>query len=121
MQERVKFITHDGKEILAIDLSHASLAEVLAVVEYGRGIIAARPRNSLRTLTNVKGIRYRREMSEVLRDFALHNKPYVRAGAVVGLDGLKTIMFNFINRVTGRALRAIEDERAALEWLAGVP
>ena len=119
MQERVKFITHQGKEILALDLSHASLPEVLAAVEYARGVIAARPRNSIRTLTNVEGIRYRREMSDVLRDFALHNKPYVRAGAVVGLDGLKTIMFNFINRVTGRALRAIDDERAALEWLAG--
>ena len=118
MQQRVKSITHQGKEILAIDLSHASPEDFLAVIREARRVIAAKPLGSVRTLTNVTGVRYRRDVWEPLREFVQHNKPYVRAGAVVGLDALKTIMFNFINKITGRSLRAMDDEATALDWLA---
>jgi hypothetical protein len=119
MRERVKFITHRGKQILSIDLAQASPEEFLATMEHARGIIARQPLSSLRTLTNVTGIRYRTEIGPAVRDFVEHNKPYVVAGAVVGLDALKTIMFNFINRVTGRSLRAMDSAREAMDWLAG--
>jgi hypothetical protein len=45
----------------------------------------------------------------------------VLAGAVVGLNDLKTIIFNFVNRATGRSLRAMSSIDEAKEWLAAVP
>lgn len=117
MRERVKFITHRGCQLLSIDLSDASPEEFLSTIAQAREIIAKQPHASLRTLTNVTGIRYRSEVGPAVRDFVQHNKPYVIAGAVIGLDALKTIMFNFINRATGRSLRAMDSQQEAMDWL----
>ena len=117
MRERVKFITHKGRQILLMDLSNATPEEFLATMDEARALIAKQAKASLRTLTNVTGVRYRSEVGPAVQDFVRHNKPYVIAGAVVGLDALKTIMFNFINRVTGRSLRAMENRDDAMNWL----
>jgi hypothetical protein len=35
----------------------------------------------------------------------------------VGLNDLKTVVFNFVNRATGRSLRAMDSVDQAKEWL----
>lgn len=59
-------------------------------------------------------------MTESLKEYVAHNKPYVLAGAVVGLNDLKTVIFNFINRVTGRSLRAVDSVEDGKSWLVSV-
>ena len=118
MNERVRFFTHKGKEILLIDFSNGAPAEVLAAMQEAQRVIGKRPYGSVRTLTNVTDGRYDREVTEALKAYVAHNKPYVVAGAVVGLNDLKTILFNFLNRFTGRTLRAMESLDSAKEWLA---
>ena len=90
----------------------------MSVMIEAEAVIAARPESSVLTLTNVEGAHYTREVSDRIKEYVAHNKPYVKAGAVVGLDGLKTVIFNFVNRVTGRSLKAIDDLEAAKNWLA---
>lgn len=120
MPNRVEFIRHKGAEILLIDWTSAPPAEVLAAMETVKKLIAARPAASVRTLTNVQGATLDRQVTEALKDYVAHNKPYVLAGAVVGLNDLKMIAFNFVNRVTGRSLRAMDGLEEAKDWLAGV-
>jgi hypothetical protein len=118
MAERVQFITHRGKEVLSIDFSATNPDEMLQLMETAKRIISQRPEGSVRTLTNVERAHYNRVVSDAMKDYVAHNKPYVLAGAVVGLDGLKTVIFNFLNRVTGRTLKAFEDVDSAKNWLA---
>jgi ATP-dependent RNA circularization protein (DNA/RNA ligase family) len=61
-----------------------------------------------------------RRVTDALKEYVAHNKPYVLAGAVVGLNDLKTVVFNFVNRATGRSLRAMDSVEVAKEWLASV-
>jgi hypothetical protein len=118
MPERVKFIQHRTVEILFIDWSNASSEEILAAIEDAKKKIATRPERSVRTLTHVTNARADRRVTEALKDYVAHNKRYVLAGAVVGLNDLKTIVFNFVNRATGRSLRAMDSVDQAKEWLA---
>ncbi|MEO8034201.1 MAG: hypothetical protein ABI837_07185 [Acidobacteriota bacterium] len=118
MSDRVGFIRHKGVEILYIDWSGASADEMLAAIEAAKKIIASRPPASVRTLTNVTNARPDPAVTKALREYVAHNKPFVIAGAVVGLNDLKTVTFNFINRVTGRSLRAIDSLEQARDWLA---
>jgi hypothetical protein len=120
MPRRVNFIDHDGVEILYIDWSGAASWEIREAMHDAKQIIASRPRNSVRTLTNVTEVQMDQATTEMLRGYMAHNKPYVLAGAVVGLNDLKMIAFNFINRVTGRNLRAMNGIEEAKEWLASV-
>ena len=118
MHPRVNFIRHKGVDILHIDWSRATPDEMLASMEAVKRVMSMQPAGSVRTLTTVHDARINREVTEALKDYVAHNKPYVRAGAVVGLNDLKMIMFNFVNRVTGRSLRAMDAVDAAKDWLA---
>jgi hypothetical protein len=117
MSERVSFIRHKSTEILMIDWSNATADEILAAIETAKTKIASRPHKSVRTLTNVTNARADRRVTEALKEYVAHNKPFVLAGAVVGLNDLKTILFNFVNRATGRTLRAMDSVDHAKEWL----
>jgi hypothetical protein len=118
MGNRVNFIRHNAVEILSIDWSEATANEILEAIEDAKRLIASRPKQSVRTLTNVSGARIERRITDGLKAYVEHNKPYVLAGAVVGLNDLKTVIFNFINRATGRSLRAIGSLDEAKDWLA---
>ena len=120
MTERVRFIRHKSAEILWIDWTDASADEILAAIAAAKRLIALRPPKSVRTLTTVSGARMERRVTDALKEYVAHNKPYVVAGAVVGLNDLKTVVFNFVNRATGRSLRAMDSVDVAKEWLASV-
>jgi hypothetical protein len=47
MLDRVRFITHQGKQILLVDLSHCSAAEIEQVLRELPDIVTARPRGSV--------------------------------------------------------------------------
>jgi hypothetical protein len=118
MPERVRFIRHNGVEILFIDWADGTSDDILLAIDDAKRLIASRPHGSVRTLTSVSGARLERRVTDVLKDYVAHNKPYVIAGAVVGLNDLKTVVFNFVNRATGRSLRAIGTIDEAKDWLA---
>jgi hypothetical protein len=120
MSERVRFIRHKAAEILWIDWSDATGDDILASIAEAKRLIASRPHRSVRTLTSVGGARLERRVTDALKEYVAHNKPYVIAGAVVGLNDLKTVVFNFVNRATGRSLRAMDSVDVAKEWLASV-
>jgi hypothetical protein len=115
---RVRFIRHGSAQILFIDWSNAPSEEILTSIAEAKRIIAGSPQNSVLTLTHVANARVDRRVTEILKDYVAHNKPYVRAGAVVGLNDLKMIFFNFVNRATGRSLRGFNTIAEAQEWLA---
>lgn len=117
---RVNFITHNNVEILHIDWSGAPSWEIREAMHEAKQLIASRPRGSVRTLTDVTDVQMDQATVEQLRGYMAHNKPYVLAGAVIGLNDLKMIAFNFVNRVTGRNIRAMDSIDAAKDWLASV-
>lgn len=118
MDKRVSFIRHKAVEILMIDWAGATGDEILHAIGEAKRMIASRPKQSVRTLTSVSGARLERRVTDVLKEYVAHNKPYVVAGAVVGLNDLKTVVFNFVNRATGRSLRAMGSIDEAKDWLA---
>jgi hypothetical protein len=120
MPKRVNFIEHNGVRILYIDWSGGASWEIREAMHDAKQLIATQPKGSVRTLTNVTEVQMDQATTEMLRGYMAHNKPYVMAGAVVGLNDLKMIAFNFVNRVTGRTLRAMNDVEEAKDWLASV-
>lgn len=115
--QRVRYIDHRGRRILYIDFSSATPDEFLATIEAAEKTIAAEPHNSVLTLTNAERAMHDRRVTERLNSYVAHNKPFVKAGAVVGLNELRKIVFNFLNKATGRTLKAFDDISAAKDWL----
>jgi hypothetical protein len=116
--ERVRFIEHKGKKILHLDFAHAKSDEVLRIIEEARPTIAAQPPKSVFTLTDVTDSGFNSQVSDAMKEFVAHNKPYVAASAVVGVTGLKQIIFNAVMKFSGRQLHAFNSLAEAKEWLA---
>jgi len=116
--ERVKFITHDKKEILFLDFSNTLPHEVLQTIEDAKRVIRTRPEGSLLTLTDVTNARFNEAVGDGLKQFTAHNKPYVKAGAVVGVTGLKRIIFSAVVTFSRRNIEAFDDIEQAKHWLA---
>jgi hypothetical protein len=116
--ERVRFIEHKGRKLLHLDFSHCKSDEVLRIVGQARAVIGSQPPKSVRTLTDVTETGFNSAVSEAMKSFVEHNKPFVTAAAVVGVTGLKQIIFNAVVKFSGRKLHAFETMDQAKDWLA---
>jgi hypothetical protein len=116
--ERTRFVEHRGQRILLFDYAGlADSAAALREIEAGKALVARQPPGSLLTLVCVAGARFDSEVIEALKDLAAHNKPYVRAGAVVGMSGVHRIVYEAVMMFSRRALRAYDDAEQAKDWL----
>lgn len=115
--DRVKFIKHGEKEILLLDFSNSRTDEVLEIIEHAKRVISAKPENSLLTLTDVTNARFNDEVGNSMKQFSAHNKPYVKAGAVVGITGLKKIIFGAVVAFSKRNLESFDSVEQAKQWL----
>lgn len=116
--ERIKFIQHKGAEILYLDFSGCQVTEIFPLVARAKSIIASRPPQSLLTLTNVANAQQNDAVNQQMKIFTAHNKAYVKAAAVVGIEGLKKIVLDTIVQISKRDIHPFETIEQAKNWLA---
>jgi hypothetical protein len=116
--ERVRFIEHKERKILHLDFTRTRPDQILQIIEQAKQVIQAQPHASLRTLTDVSDLKFNTSASDAMKEFASHNKPYVAAAAVVGVTGLKQIIYNAVLKFTGRNIVAFDTPDEAKDWLA---
>lgn len=115
---RVQFITHKGKKILYFDLSACKIAEIAAVVAEAKRAVSSQPPMSVLALTNVTETELSKDSSAIIKDFTAHNKPYIKASAVVGVEGLRKVIYNAAMAFSGRQISAFATLDQAKDWLA---
>jgi len=115
----VHFVDHRGARILVFDISNAQPDETIAAITEAKGIIAGESKGSVRLLTEVTGASFNDASSSAMKSFVEHNSPYVKASAVVGVTGLKKIIYMVMVRAAGRNIRTFDTADAAKDWLAG--
>jgi len=115
--KRIKFIIHKWRQILLLDISHCSSDEVIKTIDEAIGVIRSQPESSLLILTDVTGAGYDLEVIEKLKESAGGNEPYVRASAVVGLDGLQKVVYNAVTLFSKRTFPMFDDIEKAKDWL----
>ena len=115
--DRITFITHDNKEILLLDFSGLKATDAIALIEPAKRVISSKPQNSILTLTDVTELRFNDDLSQKMKDFTTHNKPYVRAAAVVGITGLREVIFNAVIAFSKRKISTFDTRDDAKKWL----
>lgn len=118
MSERARFVEHLGRSVLFIDLSgiRDRLTAFRAMDEL-RALVATQPERSLLTLTLVEGSRFDPEIIQAVKELALHNKPFVKAAAVVGLSGVQRVAYAAVLLFSGRHVPSFRGIGEAMDWL----
>ena len=104
MTERIEEFTRDGKIFVYIDFSGITSDEDFSeLCEIAGQVIAKYPEQSLYTISNIEKVRFDSNTKEIVVNFMQSNKPYVKYGIVIGIDGIKKMMVRSVLKLSGRA------------------
>lgn len=120
--ERIEEFSKNGRDFLYFDLSGLqSNGEIEAVVESAKEIITKYPHNTLYTITNVSNLTFDTMTKEIAYTWMEFNRPYVVYGAVIGLDGVRKIMYNSVLKLSGRKnMKVFSTKQQAEDWLVSL-
>ncbi len=113
-------LTFKGKTILCMDiagLQSKDKPDFLECVRQANEIIRKQPPKSLLVITKVTDTGFDSEVANIIKEYAQHNTPYVKASAVVGIAGWSKIILTAIITLTGRDFHLSDTMEDAQEWL----
>jgi len=113
----VRFIEDKGKRILYMDAVNCDLQDIMALIEKAKSLISKEPLDSVFTLTLLNKGSYHGGFRKVAKEFTAFNKPYVKAGAIVGLDAAALKEFEEVMKYSQREFKFFPDVPSALQWL----
>jgi hypothetical protein len=117
-QPRTRLIEHRGRRIMLLDYSDVMDTEqAMRVIAESKQLIAQQPPASVLTLTYVRGARYSAPVIDAMKDLVAHNRPYVKAAAVVGMNTLHRIIYRAVTAFSSRHIAVFDDLEAAKDWL----
>jgi len=115
---RTQVIDFQGNKIFYMDFTNLkSVNEIVNVMNEAKSYIFKQPPSSVLALTNIEGMHFNNQVKDVFSEFVKQNKPYIKNSAVVGVDGLKQILYNGIMKLTGRDVKAFSTMSVAKSWL----
>jgi hypothetical protein len=117
VEDRVKFIPYRGKKVLELDFSNLGPDDVIALVAAARKTIAAQPPASTLVYCDFTNTPATAEVIVALNEFAIANKPFVKASAAIGLQGPRSKVIETINRLAQRDISVFTDPTKAKNWL----
>ena len=118
MEDRVRTLDHQGHKIVLIDATNCAAKQAAQVLVAGRALVATHAPGSALTLTDVTGAVFDDAATAEAKRNAELNAPFVRAAALVGVTGLKKIVYVAVSRMSGRKFELFDDRLKALDWLA---
>ena len=118
--ERARFIDHGGQRIILLDFSGITDPEIgLVEVARARAFIARqKPDGSHFTLTDVTGTRYDRKIVDAFKEMTVHNRPFIKAAAIVSDSALHRAAISMIAVFSRRRLEVVDSREKGLAWLA---
>lgn len=119
MGKTVQLVEYKGKQILFLDFSHcAGKEEFLPIIDAAKLWLQHKEALSVLTLTDVTDAHFNTEVINLMKDLTLHNKPYVKAGAIVGITRpLMKLAYNVVMAFSQRTLPIFDTHDEAKEWL----
>jgi hypothetical protein len=113
-----KLISKNGKSIIYIDFSGLQTKEAIyeQLARAKQTISTQLPKSAL-TLTNITGMYFNTEIFNAFTKYAKDNDPYVKASAVIGMNGMMQIFYNGFSKISGREVKAFNTEEDAINYL----
>jgi hypothetical protein len=117
MDERISFVTHRGKMIMLIDFSHLEPKELLLLLEEIQQVVARHARDSLLTLADLTGAHIDRAVATRMKEVLVHDRPYVKRSAWVGVDSVPHVYYENIKSFSQRDFPPFKTREEAMDWL----
>ena len=115
--DRVRFITHHGKQILLIDETNCGAEEVIELLTEVQRIVTAQPPKSALTLSDLTGAQFSRAAVTRMKEVAVFDRPYVKRAAFVGAQSLPKVFYDALTTFSRREFPRFQAREEAMDWL----
>jgi hypothetical protein len=115
--DRVRFITHQGKQILFIDVTNCAAEEVIELLTDVQRIVTAQLPKSVLTLSDLTGAQFSRSAVTRMKEVAVFDRPYVKRAALVGAQSLPKVFYEALKTFSQREFRKFKTREEAMDWL----
>ncbi len=117
MEDRVRFITHKSKQILLVDISHCTAAEVEKMSVLVPSFVTAEPRGSVLLLADFTGAEFNHDAVMRLKQATVFDRPHLKRSAWVGTESLPKVFLENIKSLSQRDLPTFKTREEAMDWL----
>ena len=114
--DRTRFLTHQGKQILLVDLSNCSASQVHEIIGALPELVTTRPRNSILILSDFTKASFDEEALRVMKETAVFDKPFIKKTAWVGANYFPDEFAKNLKSFSRRDFPAFETREEALAW-----
>ena len=109
---------HQGKRIVEIDFDGCRPGAFAPTVAQAMKIISAGPAGSVLAMTRFENVRFDPATVVEMQRFASAAQPYLKANALVGITGMKKVVFGGVRPLYRIPVELFDDPAAARDWLA---
>ena len=117
MDDRIRFITHQGQQILLVDVSNCSAAELLKISRMVPNHVMLEPRGSVLLLADFTGAQFDRATVTSLKESTVFDRPHLKKSAWVGTENLPRVFYEHIKVFSQRELPTFKTREEAMDWL----
>src|SRR5208282_2251599 len=117
MNDRIRFIFHEGKQILLVDLSHCSASEAAKLLQELPEIVTTRARGSVLIFSDFTAASFDAEAIRVMKETAVFDKPYIKKTAWVGAESFPQEFAESLGSFSRREFPTFKSPEEALAWL----
>jgi len=114
---RIRWITHEGQEVLLVDLSYCSPQSIGSLVAQAGETIRSQPLGSVLVLADFTTVQFNPALFEKIKEVGALDRPHVKRSAWVGSQALSKAWFAAIRRMTQREFHRFETREEALTFL----
>ena len=117
MDERIRFITHNGKQIVLTDFSNCSAREVEKIARAVPELVTVQPRGSVLLLVDFTKASFDEEAMRAMKESAVFDKPFIKKSAWVGAEHIPSLFVRNLKEFSKREFPTFESREEALAWL----
>ena len=117
MEDRIRFVTHHGQQILLVDVTNCNTAEMIELAHLVPSYVASEPKGSVLLLADFTGSKFDKAAFESLKQAAVYDRPHLKRSAWVGTESLPKIFYENLKAFSQRDLPTFKTREEALDWL----
>jgi hypothetical protein len=115
--ERIRFIAHEGKQVLLVDFSYCSAGETEGTARKVPDYVTVQPLGSVLLLVDFTEAAFNAESIRTMQQNSIFDKPYILKSAWIGTSSLPDAFRLELSNYSRREFPVFQSRREALQWL----
>ncbi len=115
---QVTVVPRGAARVFVVDFTNCEPGTFAPVVQQAQHALCKQPLRSVRVVTVFEDVRFDLGTVKEMKDYASTVMPHLRKCALVGIDGMKKIVFGGIKPLFTIPVEIFDDVEAAQAWAA---